>query len=256
MGITTESLESRFEIQRVLAEMAGRSEEYAVNYAVLRSLPKATYGPQPEGHFALASGCYCHFTSPIRRYPDLTVHRVLDALLRGKRPDSDFDRLLELGEHCSQREQRAEQAERELTKLKLLNYLSRRIGQTMEVVVTGVEDFGLFAQGIELPAEGLIHVSSLRDDHYHYDAVSHTLTGHRAGNAFRLGDRLRVEVARVDLDARQLDYRLIGRGTEDRPPPANRRSKKGVKRSTGGRGPRAPVARDKRSKPQKSKRRG
>jgi ribonuclease R len=204
---------------------------------VLRSLQRAVYSPVDEGHYALASKNYCHFTSPIRRYPDLTVHRLIDALLArgpssphaprddgrtlghrvqaGEKPTSmpsqDFGELVALGEHCSDRERRAEAAERELTKVKLLSYLATRIGHTMDAVITGVEEFGLFAQGIELPAEGLIHISSLADDYYRYEKASHSLTGRRAGNTFRLGDLVSVTVYRVDVDRRELDFRLVAR---------------------------------------------
>ena len=209
LGIEAESLESRFEIKRVLEEVKGRPEEQALNYAVLRSMPKAIYAPMPEGHYALASDCYCHFTSPIRRYPDLTVHRMLDAIFRGKRPKDDFDLLANLGEHCSDQEQRAERAERELKKLKLLGYMEKRIGQRMQAIVTGVEEFGLFAQGVEIPAEGLIHITALPDDRYFYDARAHSIIGHRAGNQFRLGDLLLVEIAEVDMEARSLNLGLV-----------------------------------------------
>ena len=176
LGFQVESLESRFELQKLLADVAGQPEERAVNYALLRSLQRAVYSPEEEGHYALASECYCHFTSPIRRYPDLTIHRLLDALMTGKKPRNDFGELAVLGEHCSDRERRAEAAERELTKVKLLDYLSTRIGTTLEAVVTGVEEFGLFVQGIELPAEGLVHVSSLADDFYRFDrALAHAV---------------------------------------------------------------------------------
>ncbi|MDH3716883.1 MAG: ribonuclease R [Planctomycetota bacterium] len=211
LGFGVDSLESRFELQGLLHQVKGRPEEHAVNYAALRSLQKAVYSPEDEGHFALASDCYCHFTSPIRRYPDLTVHRLLDALLAKHKPKQHFDELATLGDHCSQREQRAEQAERELIKVKLLNYLSERIGEEMDGVVTGVQEFGLFVQGIKLPAEGLIHVTSLQDDYYHYDRPTHSLSGHRSGNSFRLGDYLRVAVAHVDVDRRELDFRLVRR---------------------------------------------
>jgi ribonuclease R len=208
LGFEVDSLESRFELQRLLWLVARRPEEHAVNYAVLRSLTRAAYGPQEDGHFALASDCYCHFTSPIRRYPDLTEHRALDMLARGKRPPAEG--LPQLGEQCSQLERRAEAAERELVKLKLLNFLATRIGLEMEAVVTGVEPFGLFVQGIELPAEGLVALDSLPDDTYRYDRASHTLSGRRPGHAFRLGDRVRVMVAKVDVDRRTLDFRLVG----------------------------------------------
>lgn len=210
LGIATESLESRFELQRVLKEVEGRPEQYAVNYAALRSMQRAIYGPAVEGHYALASDCYCHFTSPIRRYPDLTVHRLIDALLAHKKPHQDFDALVISGEHCSEREQLAQSAERDLTKLKLLNYLSSRIGEKMDAVITGVEEYGMFVMGVELPAEGLVPITTLSDDYYRYDARTHTLTGHRSGNTFRLGDRVNVEVARVELDRRELDFRIVG----------------------------------------------
>ncbi|HWB10892.1 MAG TPA: ribonuclease R [Pirellulales bacterium] len=221
LGYQTESLQDRFELQRLLREVLGQPEQHAVNYAVLRSLQRAVYSPEEEGHYALASDCYCHFTSPIRRYPDLTIHRLLELLLRGGKPRHDFQQLAVLGEHCSEREQQAEEAERELTKVKLLNYLSGRIGMEMDAVITGVEQYGLFAQGIELPAEGLIHVTSLSDDYYQYDRRSHTLSGRRGENQFRLGDHVRVVVAQVDVDRRELDFRLIqrtGRHGEDGQP--------------------------------------
>lgn len=211
LGLPCESLQSRFEIKRVLAEVAGQPEEHAVNYAVLRSMAKAVYSPAVEGHYALNSSNYCHFTSPIRRYPDLMVHRAIQDILDKKRPAPNFDQLELLGEHCSEREQRAEAAERELIKVKLLNYLSSRIGDQMEAVITGVERFGLFAQGLELPAEGLVPIQSLQDDYYHFEERNHSLTGHRSGNSFRLGDRVIVEIFRVDVDARQLDFRLLKR---------------------------------------------
>ena len=209
LGIESESLESRFEIKRVVAAVAGQPESHAVNYAVLRSMQKAVYAPTDEGHYALNKEHYCHFTSPIRRYPDLTIHRMIETLARGKKPSDDFDRMVVLGEQCSDREQRAEAAERELKKVKLLTYLSKRIGQEMDAVITGVEDFGLFAQGVELPAEGLIHVDTLGDDFYRYDSASHSLAGYRSGNKFRLGDVIRVEVAHVNIERRELDFRVV-----------------------------------------------
>jgi ribonuclease R len=234
LGHRIESLESRFELQKLLADVAGQPEERAVNYALLRSLQRAMYSPEQEGHYALASDCYCHFTSPIRRYPDLTVHRLLEAFLSGKKPRNDFGELAVLGEHCSERERRSEEAERELVKVKLLDYLSSRIGMTLEAVVTGVEEFGLFVQGLELPAEGLVHVTSLADDFYRFDRRAHTLAGHRSGNQYRLGDEVLVSVARVDVDRRELDFRIVARGrpSERRRRTPSKKERKAAKAKT------------------------
>ena len=248
LGISCESLQNRFEIQKVLKEVADAPLEQAVNYAVLRSMQKAVYSPQEAGHYALAAKDYCHFTSPIRRYPDLTIHRLMDTIIRGKTPVTDADQLMNQGEHCSQREQRAEAAERELIKLKLLNYFAKRIGETMEVVITGVEEFGVFAQGLEIPAEGLIHIDSLPTDDYHYDGSVHALLGHREENSFRLGDLLKVRVINVDLDRRELDYEVVERLTAAQPrpqAPSSRQKgdrKPGKKRQKAGKGspPRKP----------------
>ena len=211
LGFQTTSLENRFELQKLLGSIHGRPEEHAVNYAVLRSLQRAVYSPEEEGHYALASKCYCHFTSPIRRYPDLTIHRLVAALVAKQKAPNDMGALVTAGEHCSEQERRAEGAERELTKLKLLLYMSSHLGEQMDAVVTGVEEFGLFVQGTKLPAEGLVHVTTLADDYYRFDRRSHTLTGNRSGNAYRLGDMVRVEVARVDIDRRELDFRVVQR---------------------------------------------
>jgi len=225
LGFEVDTLESRFELQRLLDMARGRPEEHAVHYAVLRSLSRAVYGPQEDGHYALASDCYCHYTSPIRRYPDLTVHRALDLLARGRRAAAEG--LPRLGEECSLLERRAEAAERELVKLKLLLFLSSRVGEEMDAVVTGVEAFGLFVQGLGLPAEGLVTLESLPDDSYRFERASHTLIGRRPGNSFRLGDRVRVTVFRVDLERRTLDFRLVemggrGRRSGGRPPQRQR----------------------------------
>ncbi|MEM9352190.1 MAG: ribonuclease R [Planctomycetota bacterium] len=211
LDLDADSLESRFALQKLLADVKGDPREHAVNFAVLRSMQRANYGPDEQGHFALASDCYCHFTSPIRRYPDLTVHRLIDALNRGKPPEQHESELLQLGDHCSEREQRATEAERELKKVKLLNYLSDKIGMEMDGIVTGVESFGLFIMGTELPAEGFVHISALSDDYYRFERVGHVISGHRSGNTYRLGDRVRVAVATVDVDRRELDFRLLGK---------------------------------------------
>jgi len=228
LGFEVDSLESRFELQRLLDMARGRPEEHAVHYAVLRSLTRAVYGPQEEGHYALASDRYCHFTSPIRRYPDLTVHRALDMIAAGRRPPAEG--LPQLGEQCSDLERRAEAAERELVKLKLLLFLASRRGLELDAVVTGVEAFGIFVQGVELPAEGLVPLESLPEDSYSHDRTAHRLSGRRAGQTFRLGDRMRVAVDRVDLERRTLEFRIAGPGA-GHPRRSGRRKASGPKKA-------------------------
>ena len=225
LGMEIEDENSRFELQRIAREVEGKPEQTAVHYALLRSMKEAVYSPEDNGHFALASNCYCHFTSPIRRYPDLTIHRMLDSLIRRGKAGYEYSDLLVLGEHCSFAERRAAKAERELTKVKILEFLKDKVGQKLEMTITGVEEFGFFAQAKTLPAEGLIHIRTMSDDYYVHDAVTHTLTGSRTGKQFRLGMSVRCVIAKVDLDHRQLDLRL----TEDQPaspaPVASRRKR-------------------------------
>lgn len=211
LGVECDSLQDRFEMKRVVEESEGRPEAHAIHFAVLRSMQKAVYGPDEIGHFALNSENYCHFTSPIRRYPDLIIHRMVGALIDGKKPDSNVDRLAMLGKHCSELEKRASDAERDLIKLKLLNFLADRVGKKMDGIITGVESFGVFVQGIEIPAEGLIPLDSLPSDSYRYDRNTRTLSGHKVHNQFRLGDRVSVKVAFIDPDQRILEFELNSR---------------------------------------------
>jgi ribonuclease R len=138
----------------------------------------------------------------------LQVHRLLDKWIKSGTASANTEELVALGNHCSKMERRAETAERELVKLRLLAYLSQRIGEQLDAVITGVADYGFFAQAERCPAEGLVHISSLVDDYYWFDELGHTLEGRRTRRRFRLGDRVRVVVARVDLQRRMLDLRL------------------------------------------------
>jgi ribonuclease R len=210
LGLDCESLKSRFEVKRVIEESDGMPERHAIHFAVLRSMQKAIYSPEEVGHYALNSDNYCHFTSPIRRYPDLIIHRMVGDLIDGKKPDSNFERLTMLGQHCSDLEKRATNAERELIKLKLLNFMASKVGTRMQAVITGVESFGVFAQGIEIPAEGLIPLANLPSDKYSYERNTRTLTGFKDGNEYRLGDQIQVQVAMVDPDQRQLEFEIFG----------------------------------------------
>ncbi len=209
LGYKVKNETDRYTLQRILRESADKPEVHAVHYALLRSLKQATYSPEEDEHYALATTQYCHFTSPIRRYPDLTVHRLLNQILKKGNAGSDPEELFALGDHCSKMERRAETAERELIKLKVLTFLSDKLGMEMEVVITGVADYGFFGQSQTLPIEGLVHISTLPDDYYYFDESSHSLVGQRHKQTYRLGDKVKVKVVRVDVQRRQLDFRLI-----------------------------------------------
>ncbi|MBL8889484.1 MAG: ribonuclease R [Planctomycetaceae bacterium] len=221
LGVHTDSLQNRFEIKRVLGETADSPLRHAVHYAVLRTMQKAIYGPKEVGHYALNFEHYCHFTSPIRRYPDLVIHRMLGDIIDGKRPNDQLQLLAVIGEHCSDREQNAEQAERELVKLKLLTYFSDKVGHEMHGIITGVESFGMFVQGVEIPAEGFVSIDNLPDDNYYFDDKARLLMGRMSRHQYRLGDQVFVRVHRVDLIRRQLDLVLL-----EPESPAKRRTKR------------------------------
>lgn len=215
LGLTLTNFQSRHALQALLRDVAEKPFHQAVNYALLRSMKQAEYSTAEVGHYALAEENYCHFTSPIRRYPDLTVHRLIGALAskkKAKLPKPDMVALTGLAKHCSALERRAAAAERELVKIKLLSYMASRVGEELDTIITGVQDFGFFCQGTKIPAEGMVHVTSLGDDYYYYDETSQSLIGRRTGREFRLGSPVRVVVARVDVDRRQLDFRLAGMG--------------------------------------------
>jgi ribonuclease R len=208
LGYKIDRAVDRFALQKVLARSADQPDKPAVHFALLRSLKQAVYSAHEDEHYALAYPQYCHFTSPIRRYPDLTVHRLLDRFIRTGRTSADEEEMVGLGEHCSRTERRAEAAERELVKLRLLDFLAERIGATFPAVITGVADYGFFAQCESFPAEGRVHVSTLTDDYYHYDEEAHTLEGKKSRKRYRLGDRVTIEVVRVDRTRRQVDFRV------------------------------------------------
>jgi ribonuclease R len=220
LGYPLKRYQSRKDLQALLKRVVGEPAEHAVNYALLRSFKQAVYSGVDMGHYALSAEDYCHFTSPIRRYPDLTVHRLIDRLVKSKRAirgASDTE-LAKLGKHCSETERRAEAAERELTKTRLLKFLEEQIGEEMDAIITGVESFGIFCRGMKLPVEGMVHIASLsRDDYFDYDRATHSLTARRRGTQFRLGDRVRVKVVHVDVDDRKLDFRIVEEEGKKRP---------------------------------------
>ncbi|QDV27513.1 ribonuclease R [Aureliella helgolandensis] len=221
LGIKCESMENRFEVQRVVELVRGKVTEYAVNYAILKSMSKAVYQPEEEMHYALQFQHYCHFTSPIRRYPDLQVHRTVDRLIRQTKPYGDpLPVLIQLGRHCSDKEQNAEWAEREIIKIKLLHFLNKKIGETMPGVISGVVPDGFYVRGIKFPAEGFVSIQDLPKDSYKFERRGQMLEGFRSGNRFRLGDELVVRIQSVDLARRALLLSVVekrGQTVEDRP---------------------------------------
>jgi len=196
------------DVARLVEKMEGRPQEYLVSMVALRSMKQARYSTRNVGHFGLGSDAYLHFTSPIRRYPDLVVHRSLVRWLAGKGADADREELERVARHASERERVAEAAERDSVELKKIQYMTRHLGDTFEGTIAGVTGFGMFILLDEVLVEGLVRLSSLVDDYYHYDETSWSLTGRRSKRRFQLGDRVEVQVARVDPESREIDLEL------------------------------------------------
>lgn len=230
LEIRVESMESRFDLQRVVDLVRGQPTEYAVNYAILKSMSKAIYQPEMEVHYALNFQHYCHFTSPIRRYPDLQVHRTVERLIQQRQPYGDpLPVLITLGHHCSDKEQNAEWAEREVTKIKLLHFLNKKIGETLPGVITGVVPDGFYVRGTQLPAEGFVTLASLPHDRYRFEKHGHVIEGFRSGNRYRMGDLLTVKIEEVDLPRRTLLLSVVVNHTsqEGGKPSSGRRLRSG-----------------------------
>ena len=202
--------------QAILDQAAGKPEERFVSDLVLRAQKKAIYSEECRGHYALAAKHYCHFTSPIRRYPDLLVHRALVEWLAIRRPPAAEDAagrtrwFHEAAAHCSSRERRAESAEREAVAWKKFVFLSSRVGEEFWAYVSAVVNFGLFVTLEDIYVDGLVPISSLEDDFYRYEDVEHRLVGSSSGRVYRLGDRLRVKLVKADAEKRGLDFVPVG----------------------------------------------
>ena len=197
------------EIQKLLAKVEGTAEETLISRLALRSMKQARYTPENTGHFGLAASYYCHFTSPIRRYPDLQIHRIIKENLRGRmngdRRDHYESILPEVTKKCSERERLAEEAERDTIKLKKVEYMAEHIGEVFEGVISSITKWGVY---VELPntIEGLIHVTNMYDDHYNYIEDSYEMVGERTGKTYKLGQTVRVKVTGIDKLQRTIDF--------------------------------------------------
>jgi ribonuclease R len=205
------------QFNNMLTQVKGRPDSHAISMAMLRSLTHAEYTPKNIGHFGLALDAYAHFTSPIRRYPDLLVHRAIRHIVRGGKPgkyDYNNASMERLGTICSEHERRAEDATREVEAWLKSQYMSDKIGEQYSGVVTGVTNFGLFVLLDELQIDGLVHVTNLKRDYYHHDSSTQSLVGERTGTRYRLGDPIDIVVSRVDMDTRKIDFQLANEKEE------------------------------------------
>jgi ribonuclease R len=205
-GYKVGDMAHRGELQKLLEAVDGKPEQYAIELALLRSLKQARYSPQPIGHYGLAKKFYTHFTSPIRRYADLVVHRTLTGQVY------PVGELAKIAAHVSQTERVADEAEKESVELKKMEYFHQQLVtgklDVMEAVVCGVRNFGFFVELPDSLVQGLVHVSTLEDDFYAYDQTRERLVGRRTRRVIGIGDKLRVQVERVDVFKRQIDFRV------------------------------------------------
>ncbi|MBM7870483.1 ribonuclease R [Clostridium pascui] len=205
-------------LQGIVEKAKGSREETVINTLLLRSLKKARYAPESVGHFGLAARYYCHFTSPIRRYPDLIIHRIIKEYINGKINDKRINKLTDevsvASIQSSEMERLADEAEREVDDLKKAEYMSERIGEVYEGIISSVTAFGMF---IELPntIEGLVHISTLNDDYYIYDEKHLCLIGERTKKKYKLGDVAKIKVDKVDIDAHEIFFELLDQDLED-----------------------------------------
>jgi ribonuclease R len=212
--------------QLLLESIRERPDYHLIQTVMLRSLSQAVYSADNQGHFGLNYEAYAHFTSPIRRYPDLLIHRAIRSVIRSKRETPHVKRegaaampkariypydeaaLEQLGEQCSMSERRADEATRDVVNWLKCEFMKDRVGETFPGVITAVTGFGLFVELTDIYVEGLVHVTALPGDYYHFDPVHHRLAGERSGRSFRLGDSVAVKVMRVDLDERKIDFEI------------------------------------------------
>jgi ribonuclease R len=227
---------SPLELTEALAQLGERPEQELIQTMLLRSMKQAVYQPDNIGHYGLALKAYAHFTSPIRRYPDLVVHRAIKAILasQGQQTSGEYayenDEADQLGEQCSMTERRADDATREVADWLKCEFMQDHVGSEFSGVVSSVTNFGLFVRLDELQIDGMIHVSTLGNEFFHFDGAKHCLVGEHSHQVYRLGDKLQVQVSSVSLDDRRINLVLAGELVQDRY--ARRRAKPSTSRST------------------------
>jgi ribonuclease R len=223
------ALPTPLDYMHLMDSIKGRPDAHLIQTVLLRSMSQAVYSPDLKGHFGLALEAYAHFTSPIRRYPDLLVHRAIRHCLQGKSVESFFygvpDMVL-LGEQCSAHERRADDATRDVVSWLKCEYMMDKVGEEFPGIISAVTSFGFFVELAEIYVEGLVHISNLAQDYFHFDPISHQLKGERTGTHYRLGDSVSVRIVRVDLDEKKMDFELAEKQTAMATKPKKRRRKK------------------------------
>ncbi|OAI21698.1 ribonuclease R [Methylomonas koyamae] len=220
----------------LLESVQQRPDAHLIQTLLLRSMSQAVYSPETKGHFGLALDAYAHFTSPIRRYPDLLVHRAIRHCLAGHKPDTfhySHDDMVVLGEHCSANERRADDATRDVVSWLKCEYMMDKIGEEFAGVISAVTGFGFFVELQAIYVEGLVHIASLQDDYFNFDPGKHQLYGERSGIRYRLGDSVRIRLIRVSLDDKKIDFELVqaGKKAKTKAAPAKESGKKKAKKS-------------------------
>ncbi len=232
---------SGHDYQRLSKNLVGRTDAHLIQIVMLRSMQQALYSVENKGHFGLSYPAYTHFTSPIRRYPDLLMHRALRAIIRSKRKSSFVKRtekqgvmtrkqiypytledLTNLGEQCSLAERRAEDAVRDVVSWLKCEFMRDQVGEVFSGVISGVTAFGLFVELNDIYVEGLVHVSALKNDYYHFDANKHRLVGERTHFSYRLGDEVKIKIMQVNLESRRIDFELVDNNPSSRKKPKHK----------------------------------
>jgi ribonuclease R len=218
LGLNCRAVKSprRRTMRRCSSTCRAAPDAHLIQTVLLRSMQQAMYSSDNVGHFGLAYDAYTHFTSPIRRYPDLIVHRIIKHMLAGgTAADLEYSKpgLQQIADVCSGTERRADEATRDAESWLKCEYMRDKLGEELDGTITSVQGFGLFVELDQIYVDGLVHITALDNDYYHFDPVGHRLTGQRTGQVYRLGDRLRVRVAAVNLDDRKIDFVRVRPGS-------------------------------------------